>query len=250
VLNEGLWERHAGWWQRAFASGSEPEYEEQVLPIVDRHLTGARRVLDIGCGEGQVARGVAGLGAEVVGFDPAMSQVREARTRASGPRYARARAEALPCRSGSFDAVVVCGVLEHVDAFEHAIREVARVLERGGRFVLVLGHPLLQSPRSGWVDDHMVGEHYWRVGAYLPDHAEVAEVAPGVSLRFVHRSLSRYVHAMGQAGLLIEDMEEPPPPATLLSEEWTFPEASTIPRMLVMRARRVSTNGDGGQATG
>ena len=99
-----------------------------------------------------------------------------------GPRYARARAEALPCRSGAFDAVVLCLALEHVDAFEAAIHEVARVLEPGGRFVLLLCHPLLQAPGSGWVDDRVTGEHYWRIGAYLRDDTVVDEVAPGVDL--------------------------------------------------------------------
>jgi SAM-dependent methyltransferase len=237
-VNDALWEQHASWWQREFASGSDPEYEELLLPLVARHLLGARRVLDIGCGEGQVARRIAGLGAEVVGLDPAPSQLREARARGNGPHYVRARAEALPCRNGAFDAVLLCLALEHVDAFDVAIHEVARVLENGGRFVLLLSHPLLQAPGSGWVDDQTVGEHYWRIGAYLGDHAETDEVAPGVSLRFVHRPLSRYVHAMGQCGLLIDDMEEPSPPAALLREVWRFPEASTIPRVLLVRARR------------
>ena len=62
-------------------------------------------------------------------------------------------------------------------------------------------------------------------------------------LRFVHRPLSRYVHAMGEAGLLIDDMEEPPPPAALLREVWTFPEAPTIPRFVLLRARAQSPPG-------
>jgi len=240
VLNEALWEQHAEWWQREFASGCDGEYQEQILPLVARHLQGARRVLDIGCGEGQVARCIAGPGTEVVGLDPAVSQLGAARARGSGANYARARAEELPCLGGAFDAVLLCLALEHVDAFEAAIHEVARVLEEGGRLVLLLGHPMLQAPGSGWVDDQTLGEHYWRIGAYLQDHTEVDEVAPGVSLRFVHRPLSRYVHAMGRSGLLIDDMEEPPPPAALLSDVWAFPEASTIPRMLLVRARRVA----------
>jgi SAM-dependent methyltransferase len=240
VVNELLWEQHAGWWQREFASGSDPEYEAQLLPLVARHLRGARRVLDVGCGEGQMARRIAAPGTEVVGLDPAPSQIREARARGNGPHYVRARAEALPCRNGAFDAVLLCLALEHVDAFEVAIGEIARVLEPGGRFVLLLGHPLLQAPGSGWVDDQAVGEHYWRIGAYLRDHAEIDEVAPGVNLRFVHRPLSRYVHAMGRSGLLIDDMEEPSPPAALLSEVWEFPEASTIPRVLLVCARRIA----------
>ena len=64
------------------------------------------------------------------------------------------------------------------------------------------------------------------------------EVAPGVALRFIHRPLSRYVHALGEAGLLIDDMCEPAPPARLLADEWGFAEAATIPRVLLLRARR------------
>ena len=51
-----LWEEHAGWWQDGFTEGADPEYEEQILPLVRAHLAGAQRVLDVGCGEGQVAR--------------------------------------------------------------------------------------------------------------------------------------------------------------------------------------------------
>ncbi|MFI5053052.1 MAG: class I SAM-dependent methyltransferase [Acidimicrobiia bacterium] len=237
--NEALWEQHAGWWQREFSAGVDPEYEDQILPLVARHLRGSKRVLDIGCGEGQVARHVAALGVEVVGLDPTPSQIRVARDRAGGPRYARARAEALPCRGAAFDAVLLCLALEHVDAFETAIQEVARALEPGGRFVLLLCHPLLQAPGSGWIDDRIEGEHYWRIRAYLQDHTIVDQVAPGVDLRFIHRRLSRYVHAMGEAGLLIDDMDEPPPPAQFLADTWGYAEAATIPRVLLLRARRV-----------
>ena len=236
--NEVLWEQHARWWQRTFTGGVDPEYEELILPRVGRHLAGARRVLDIGCGEGQVARRSAALGAAVVGLDPTPSQVREATARGGGPSFARARAEALPCRSGAFDTVVLCLAIEHVDAFELAFREVARVLEPGGTFVLVLAHPLLQAPGSGWVDDRIVGERYWRVGAYLREHADLDEVEPGVHLRFVHRPLSSYVHALGSAGLRIDDMEEPPPPPVLLEEFWDFPESASIPRVMLIRAHR------------
>ena len=238
MQNDLQWERHAAWWQREFSDGADPEYEDQILPLVARHVQGARRVLDIGCGEGQVARRIAGTGAEVVGVDPTAAQVEMARQRAGGPRYVRAGAEALPCRDGSFDTVVVCLALEHVDAFETAIDEVARVLEPGGRFILLLCHPLLQAPGSAWIDDRILGEMYWRVGAYLADERRFDEVAPGVDLLFVHRPLSRYVHAMGRAGLLIDDMVEEPPPARVIEATWGFPEAATIPRVLLISAVR------------
>jgi SAM-dependent methyltransferase len=239
MFGDSLWEQHSTWWQQGFTEGADPEYEENVLPLVEHHLRGARRALDVGCGEGQVTRCIAQLGTDVVGLDPTPSQIRAAHDRAGSPRFVRARAEQLPCPSAAFDAVVLCLALEHVDPFEPAIQEIARVLAPDGRFLLFLVHPLLQSPGSGWVDNEVLGEQYWRVGSYLPDDFVIDEVAPGVRLPFAHRPLSRYIHVMGEVGLLIEDMVEPSPPSAVLVETGGFPNAATIPRLMLLSARRI-----------
>ena len=51
-----LGEQHAGWWQDGFTEGADAEYEEQILPLAAECLVDARRVLDVGTGEGQIAR--------------------------------------------------------------------------------------------------------------------------------------------------------------------------------------------------
>jgi SAM-dependent methyltransferase len=239
MTDPSLWENSARWWQQEFTNGSDPEYEEQILPLVERHLEGCGRVLDVGCGEGQVARRVAALGGHVVGIDPTAAQIDEARRRGGGVAYVRAAAEGLPIASASVDAVVMCLVIEHLDPVEPAIREMARVLVPGGRCLLLVNHPLLQAPGSGWIDDHILEEQYWRVGAYLREDVTVEELAPGVNLPFIHRPLSRYVHLMGASGLLIEDMDEPPPPPGFLAEAWEYEAAATIPRLMLILARRV-----------
>ena len=152
--DDDLWERNAGWWQEGFTDGADAEYEEQIVPLASECLAGAQRVLDVGTGEGQIARMVAGAGASlVVGVDPTAAQLRVARERGGGVVYARAGAGALPFRDASFDAVVVCLVFEHISDHVPAIAEIARVLELGGRFAFFLNHPLLQAPNSGWIID-------------------------------------------------------------------------------------------------
>src|SRR3954452_7079997 len=155
MVEETSWDEHAGWWQQEFTDGADPEYEEQILPLIEHHLSGARRVVDIGCGEGQAARRAAGLGADVVGLDLTWGQLTVARARAGGPTYSLAAADALPCRPGSFDAAVMGLVIEHLDLCEPAIYEMARVLEPRGTCLLLMNHPLLQTPGSGWIDDHI-----------------------------------------------------------------------------------------------
>ena len=230
------WELHAAWWQAEFTDGADPEYEEQIIPLCIDHAAGGRRMLDVGTGEGQMARAAAKLGLEVVGVDPTSAQVDEARARAGGPLYGRAVAEDLPFRDESFDVVVATLVFEHIVGYRQAIAEVARVLEPGGRFLFFLNHPLLQTPNSGWIDDHILEEQYWRIGPYLVEDHSMQEVAEGIELPFVHRPLSAYVNAMSDVGLRVARMEEPAPPPGFLARAAEYEEAASIPRLLFMRA--------------
>ncbi|MEL7208081.1 MAG: class I SAM-dependent methyltransferase, partial [Actinomycetota bacterium] len=234
------WEEHAGWWQDGFTDGADAEYVEQILPLAAQHLDGASRVLDVGTGEGQLARLAARAGAWVVGVDPTRAQAAEAGRRGGGPSYARAAAAALPVVSGSFDAAIACLVFEHIEAVDEAIAEVGRALAPGGRFLFFLNHPLLQTPNSGWIDDQILDppEQYWRIGAYLTEDVRMEEVHKDVWLPYVHRPVSRYVNAMADAGLLVTRMEEPAPPEGFLARASRYSDAATIPRLLVLRAEK------------
>lgn len=232
-----LWAQSARWWQATFTGGADPEYVEQILPLIAQHLPRSGRVLDVGTGEGQVARLAAGRLA-VVGVDPTWPQLEEARRRGGGPRYARATAASLPFAAGSFDAAVACLVLEHLDELEPTVAEVGRVLRAGGRFLLLMNHPLLQAPGSGWIDDHILGEQYWRIGPYLVDDRSVEEVDKGVFVPFVHRPLSRYVNLLVDHGMLVTRMDEPAPPAGFLARAEEYAGAATIPRLLFLLAEK------------
>ena len=178
-------------------------------------------MLDIGCGEGQLSRVAAGLPGvrHVVGIDPTERSWRRHLQREPGGRGARRlepgrgsradgarddgrpawseqRARPGPVRPGaatafpfpaSFDAAFACLVFEHIEGTAEALAEVGRVLRPGGTFLLFLNHPLLQAPGSGWVDDHILGEQYWRIGAYLLEHHGVEEVDKNIWIPFVHR---------------------------------------------------------------
>ncbi|MEA3056174.1 MAG: hypothetical protein QOD30_1606, partial [Actinomycetota bacterium] len=241
VPSDDLWEQNATWWQEGFTEGADPEYVEQILPLAREHLAGARRVLDVGTGDGQVARLALANGADVaIGVDPTTAQVVVAHSRGGGPAYARAGAGALPFAAASFDAVVACLVFEHIRDVDDAIAEVARVLEPGGRFLFFLNHPLLQTPSSGWIDDQVLDppEQYWRIGPYLIEDETIEEVEKDVFIPFIHRPLSRYVNAMAANGLLVQHMEEPAPPPGFLARAAEYVAAATIPRLLLLHAKR------------
>ena len=235
-----MWEAHADWWIDGFTEGADPEYVEQILPLATAELAGFERIVDIGCGDGQISRLLSAQGSTVVGVDPTWNQIRVAAERGGGVAYVRSGAASLPFGDGAFDAAVACLVFEHIDDVDDAIAEVARVVRPGGQFNLFLNHPLLQTPGSFLIDDHMVDppEQYWRVGPYLPEAAFVEQVELGVFIRFIHRPLSRYLNALADHGLSLEHMDEPAPPPGFLAQAQEYADSSDFPRLLHLRLRR------------
>lgn len=234
------WEAHARWWQSEFTDGVDPEYTEQILPLIAERLaevlpTGGV-IVDVGCGEGQVARYVS-EGRMVIGVDPSWLQVEVGQDRADGINYVQGSAMALGIRSASVDAAIACLVFEHITDLDAALAEVARVLRPGGAFLFLLNHPLLQTPGSGWIDDQILDppEQYWRIGPYLPEAETVEQVERGVFIRFHHRPLSRYLNAAHEVGLVLSWIDEPAPPPGFIAGAPEYAEAATIPRLLCLR---------------
>lgn len=231
-----MWEdpEVSSWWQREFTDGVDPEYNDQILPLIAEALDGYDRVLDVGTGEGQVARMLQAQGSHVVGIDPFIAQIAEAAIRGGGPQYLLAEAAASPFADETFDAVVACLVFEHIGDVDGAISEVARVLKPGGKFLFLLNHPLLQTPDSGWIDDHMVDppEQYWRLGPYLVECHSTEEVHKDVFIEFIHRPLSRYLNSLARNNLLLMQMDEPAPPESFMAKGPARPAAGAIPRLL------------------
>lgn len=134
--------------------------------------------------------------------------------------------------------MLACLVFEHIVDVDAAIAEVARILAPGGRFLFLLNHPLIQTPDSGWIDDHILGEQYWRIGPYLTESVTREEIAPGVHLPFVHRPVSRYVNTLAEHGLRLVRMLEPPPAPGFVARAPEYEEARTIPRLLGLVTER------------
>ena len=118
------------------------------------------RVLDLGCGQGDLTLALLGLGAVVTALDlsPAMLDIARRRTELYGggrtARFVVAPVERTGLASASFDVIVGRWILHHVD-MEAAADELARLLVPGGRAVFLENsgaNPLLNFAR-----DHLVG---------------------------------------------------------------------------------------------
>jgi trans-aconitate methyltransferase len=95
------------------------------------------RILDLGCGDGQLTERIAASSARVVGLDVSPQMAAAARSR--GIDVDEGSAESLPYAEDTFDAVFSNAALHWVRDQDAMLAEVRRVLKRGGRFVAEMG---------------------------------------------------------------------------------------------------------------
>ncbi|MAI77855.1 MAG: hypothetical protein CL917_02840 [Deltaproteobacteria bacterium] len=103
------------------------------------------RVLDVASGVGQDSLSLAERGATVVGAEPShrmtgMAQLFAEDREGPMPFWVRGWADRLPFDTGSFDACICKGAMDHFDAPDRAIAEMARVTREGGRVVLAIAN--------------------------------------------------------------------------------------------------------------
>lgn len=99
----------------------------------------ARRVLDIGCGSGQLAARLAAEGYDVTGIDPGAAAIAAARRKAPDCRFLVLAAENLQGNLGPFDAAVFLNALHHVPAphMGAALRAALTTVRAGGEVVVI-----------------------------------------------------------------------------------------------------------------
>jgi SAM-dependent methyltransferase len=183
------------------------------LREADARLLGdvrGRRVLELGCGAAAGARWLAGQGARVVGLDLSAGMLRHAREAGdrSGVRVPLVQADALalPLRTASFDVVCTAfGAVPFVADSGAVMREVARVLRPGGRWVFAVNHPMR------WMFSDDPGPHGLTVTQSYFDRTPYVEVdARGVPTYVEHhRTLGDRVRDVVAAGLVLRDLVEP-----------------------------------------
>jgi ubiquinone/menaquinone biosynthesis C-methylase UbiE len=121
------WERHYG------STGSMTPRLQAFATALSRRVPRSARVLDFGCGTGNLARELSRLGWQVTGADVSHGMIDHARRAdPSLPWIKLAADSALPFDDASFPAVVASSVLEYATDLGGTLHELWRVVEPGG----------------------------------------------------------------------------------------------------------------------
>jgi SAM-dependent methyltransferase len=168
--------------------------------------------VDIGAGEGRVARALRPLGYTVVEIEGS-TRLATANKQVGDGSVVNADAALVPLRGGIADLAVAFMSMQDIDDMPAAVAEAARVLLPGGHLVLAIVHPMNSAgafdPATGEQSD---GERQFVVrGSYLSEYRYADVVERGeLPMRFesAHRPLEAYTRALEDAGFAIEALRE------------------------------------------
>ncbi len=199
-------------WQRNAAPWTEAVRERRIdsrrlvtdQAIIDAVLARRpRSVLDLGCGEGWLARALNEHGIAVTGTDAVLALVEQAREAGGGDFHALSyediAAGALALR---VDAAVCNFSLIGGATVERLLREVPRLLLPGGALLVQTLHPRVACGDAPYVDG-------WREGSWAGFGDAFSDPAP-----WYFRTLESWAHLLADSGLRLAEQLEPVHPAT------------------------------------
>ncbi|MDG5820223.1 class I SAM-dependent methyltransferase [Natronococcus sp. A-GB7] len=149
------------------------EYGAELLDVLEP--TADERVLDVGCGTGQLTNAVADRGATAIGLDQSMEMIETAREAHPDCSFVHADATDFAPEE-SFDAVLSNAALHWIDDQDAVLETVRDALRPGGRFVAELGgtgnvRTVVDTLQAELADRGYDVDHPWyfpSVGEYTP----------------------------------------------------------------------------------
>jgi SAM-dependent methyltransferase len=197
-----------------------------------------RLTLDIGCGEGRVARDLKALGHNVVALDASPRLVDYAKAADPAMKVLVADAAHLPFGEGAADLAVAFMSLHDVDDMAAAVREIARVLDAGGVLCAAIVHPINS---AGQFEGPAPDARFVIEGSYMEPHRyRDAIERSGLPMTFssMHRPLQAYTNALASAGFTIDVLREVTVDDTMGSDVIEHLGWRRLPLFLDLRARK------------
>lgn len=236
--NRAWWDADADAYQAehgAFLGAADFVWCPENLREAEARLLGdvrGRTVLEVGCGAAMCSRWLVGQGARPVAFDLSAGMLRHAAEGAAATGIevplVQADAEHLPFRDDAFDlAFTAFGAIQFVADSARLMREVARVVRPGGRWVFATTHP------TRWAFPDDPGPAGLTASMSYFDRTPYVELAADGTPVYAehHRTLGDRIREITAAGLRLVDLVEPewPPGHTQKWGQWSPLRGAILP---------------------
>lgn len=224
------WNQVADWFDEDQGDGGDLWHRTIIFPGILKVVgeVAGLDVLDVGCGNGSLARILARRGNRVTGIDRSAPIIERARAREAaqplGISYLQrdaARLEGITDRG--FDLVTSCMALMDMPDAAGAIKEMGRIVRPEGRCVMLVSHPCFDVPgASSWLVERKPGcdaAVSRRIFGYRKpfDTWLRWSMESELELHTYHRTLAWYFGAIRDAGMAVTMLDELEPTAEFLS---------------------------------
>jgi SAM-dependent methyltransferase len=243
------WDALAGFWDEKVDSGGT--WQRNVInPAVERllQMRDGERVVELACGNGELARRMEAAGALVVASDFSAPMLDRARGHGGNVVYRVAdatRAEDVLAlgEPASFDAAVVSMAVMDMPELGPMARALHALVRPVGRLVISVLHPAFNSGDVTLVTEErndargISREYNVKRSTYLGETSGLGVGVEGqpVEQWHFHRPLERVVEPFFAAGWMMDALVEPAAPSSLFFAD--------LPGVLVVRFRRVQPEG-------
>lgn len=228
-MSQNPWETEATNWLRWARAPGHDAYWKYRDSFFD-HIVPAPRgtTLEIGCGEGRVARDLSDRGHHVVALDSSPTLINAANDARLSETYLLADATALPFPDEEFDSVVAYNSLLDVKDLDKAVLEAGRVLAADGSLSVCIVHPVNEA--GGFTREYLSSWSY-----------DMTFERDGMVMRFHshHRPIEQYAKAFELAGLVIDRVREPGPSDQAIRKDGQRRRQVTAPMFLHLRGRKL-----------
>lgn len=210
------WQKVSGWYSKIV--NKEGHYHQNLIIPKSLALLSfdkSSSLLDIGCGEGVLARRIP-KDVYYQGIDLASSLVVIAKNQDKNPLHHYIVSDAtkpLPIEKTDFTHAALILSLQNISAPNLVFQNASKRLIKNGQLLIVLNHPYFRIPRlTGWGIDEKNKTQYRRISKYLTPIKIPINMHPGernseMTWSF-HFPLEKYSGFLKDSGFVIEKIEE------------------------------------------
>jgi SAM-dependent methyltransferase len=191
-------------------------------------------IVDIGCGEGRVARDLQQLDRTVLGVDLSPTMCQATASHDQPAPVLQADAASLPLLDDSVDCAIAFMSLQDIDDMTAAVKEIGRVLKDGASLALAIVHPLYSAGKFSTPQDNGDGLFVLKRTYFQPERLVSTDSHGDLHMTFFreHRPLQAYFNALTKADLHVKEVLE-------LSDEDEDRHRDGIPMFLDIVATRM-----------